>query len=293
MTLQDTFEQLRREQIERYVRDRQQEHLQLEFKTINRPFLDRDDRKIFAQCISGFANSSGGIIVWGVDARQDGDGVDCAVERKEIEQIELFVSKLHEYTGSAVSPVVDGVGHKAIATEGGRGFAATIVPDSDGGPHMAKLGEDRYYKRSGTSFLRMEHFDLEDMFGRRQRPNLDVEVTCKALPEPNLGQETLEFNIANRGRALARFVGVLVQMTNIKITSVHGFQDLTALNQGAPTATYSNNVGVFHPNGISHRIGSVSFHRPNPEEPVTGTIMIDCENMRTSNKNFSVPPSSR
>jgi hypothetical protein len=79
MTLQDTFEQLGRKQIERYVHERQQEHLQLEFKTINRPFLDREDRKIFAQCISGFANSSGGIIVWGVDARKDDDGVGlCA-----------------------------------------------------------------------------------------------------------------------------------------------------------------------------------------------------------------------
>lgn len=29
---------------------------------------------------------------------------------------------------------------------------------------MAKLEEDRYYKRSGDSFYRMEHFDLEDMF---------------------------------------------------------------------------------------------------------------------------------
>jgi hypothetical protein len=47
--------------------------------------------------------------------------LDCALEPKEIEQIELFVSKLHECTSSAVSPVVDGVSHKAIATEGGKG----------------------------------------------------------------------------------------------------------------------------------------------------------------------------
>ena len=41
---------------------------------------------------------------------------------------------------------------------------------------MAKAGEDRYYKRSGASFYRMEHFDLEDMFGRRLKPKLNTVV---------------------------------------------------------------------------------------------------------------------
>ena len=39
---------------------------------------------------------------------------------------------------------------------------------------MAKLGENRYYKRSGDSFYQMEHFDLEDMFGRRRKPKLKM-----------------------------------------------------------------------------------------------------------------------
>jgi hypothetical protein len=293
MTLEETFERLGLKQIERYLQDRAQEHLQLEFKALKNSFLDREDRKIFAQCISGFANASGGIIVWGVDARKQDDGVDCAGERKEFEQLELFVSKLNEFTGQAVFPVVDGVRHKAIETDGGHGFAATIVPESDSGPHMAKLGEDRYYKRSGTSFLKMEHFDLEDMFGRRQRPKLDVLVKNEVLPEPNVGQEALKLSIVNQGRALARFIGVVVKMTNVEIKAVEGFKDFTKLNQGDPTVSYTNNVDVFHPNGVSHSIGSVSFRRLNVEEPVIVTIMIDCENMRTRNGAFSVPPVSR
>jgi hypothetical protein len=51
---------------------------------------------------------------------------------------------------------------------------ATFVPETDGGPFMALFGEQRYYKRSGDSFYQMEHFDLEDMFGRRQKPNLEM-----------------------------------------------------------------------------------------------------------------------
>ena len=40
---------------------------------------------------------------------------------------------------------------------------------------MAKLGEDRYYKRSGDSFRKMEHFDLEDMFGPAAEATAHIE----------------------------------------------------------------------------------------------------------------------
>jgi len=36
------------------------------------------------------------------------------------------------------------------------------------------LGEDRYYKRGGDRFYKMEPFDVADMFGRRRAPVLHV-----------------------------------------------------------------------------------------------------------------------
>jgi hypothetical protein len=59
-----------------------------------------------------------------------------------------------------------------LPTTDDSGFAVTYVPASDRGPHMAKCGEDRYYRRSGDRFVRMEHFEIADMFGRRPQPKL-------------------------------------------------------------------------------------------------------------------------
>jgi len=85
-----------------------------------------------------------------------------------------FLSTLNSLTGGAVNPDVPGVQHRIIESAPDAGFALTLVPASDRGPHMAKCGEDRYYKRSGSHFIKMEHFDIEDMFGRRAKPNLEV-----------------------------------------------------------------------------------------------------------------------
>ena len=134
------FDNLNRSVIDAFIADRQEEHLHLDFKTVSAvSFQRRDDRKNLAIAVSGFANSDGGMIIWGIDARQNGDGIDCAVGQAEIHSLSLFMSKLTQFAGEAATPMVTGVKHKSLFNEDDRGFAATLVPASDNGPHMAKL----------------------------------------------------------------------------------------------------------------------------------------------------------
>ena len=77
MTLAETFDQLDWATIASYVELKQEEHLHLDFKTLrNAELTSGDDRRNIARSISGFANSSGGIIIWGIDARKNSDGID-------------------------------------------------------------------------------------------------------------------------------------------------------------------------------------------------------------------------
>lgn len=178
MDYSELFATLTPELIEDWISSGRQEDLFLDFKQISRPDLsDKSDRKNFAKVLSGFANSAGGIVVWGVDARPDRQtGIDAATAASPIDRLSLFCGKLEEFTGTFVSPLVDGVRHRTLPTKDDSGFAATLIPMSDAGPHMALGGEGRYYKRSGSSFYPMEHFDLEDMFGRRRKAIL--QLTC-------------------------------------------------------------------------------------------------------------------
>ena len=62
---------------------------------------------------------------------------------------------------------------------------------------MAKHGEDRYYQRIGGSFLKMEHYAIADMFGRRRRPLLKVEAARRE-------DGRIIVSILNEGRASAQ-----------------------------------------------------------------------------------------
>jgi Predicted transcriptional regulator containing an HTH domain and an uncharacterized domain shared with the mammalian protein Schlafen len=256
--------------------------LHLDFKTIgNANMRGNDDKRNLAKCLSGFANSSGGIIVWGVDARKNAQGIDCASAAAEIAPVRLFLSRLNELTGDAVSPIVDGIQHKAIETTQDSGFAVTLVPESESGPYMAKLGEDRYYKRSGDSFYKMEHFDLEDMFGRRQKPRLLIHLSNLSVPDDNT-HEDLRFNVQNTGRATARHVGFFVNFENVEIAQVIGshLQNISHLNEGRTVVSYINNLDVIHPTGILVFAGDIRCRRKNPAEDIVVEASSYCENAR-------------
>ncbi len=290
MSLAESFDQLTVGDIAEFIRVGKEEHLQLDFKTINNPnFTARDDRKNLAKCISGFANSAGGVVIWGVDARENAQGIDCAVATAEINQLRLFIARLNEFSGQSASPVVDGIRHKAIETAGDRGYAVTLVPESGSGPHMAKLGEDRYYKRPGHQFYRMEHFDLEDMFGRRQRPDLSITINNRREPN-NPDHEQLEVMILNVGRAVARHVGFFAEMQGATIVRARQILNVSHLNDGRQVFNYTNNTDVFHPNRVANRIGTVVFQRTNVDEDVSITFTYYCERMKPKKDSISLRP---
>jgi hypothetical protein len=287
MNLSDTFEQLSLAEVQDYIKRGQEEHLQLDFKTIKAASLaSADDRRNFAKSLSGFANSGGGMIVWGIDARRNAEGIDCAVAALEIKQLKMLLSRLNEFTGQAVSPTVEGVRHKMIETSEDTGFAATLVPESQSGPHMAKLGEDRYYKRSGASFYKMEHFDLEDMFGRRQKAILRLEFKHAIVADV----DHLSLLIQNVGRAPARHSGFVLELSNVSLKQVEGSLNNASSVNNVPVVTYDNNVGVIHPNGIKVHIGVAQLQRIVADKDIGIIATLYWEGSQSVRSSYVIPP---
>ena len=205
----DFFHTLDLAKIEGFVADGQEEHLSLEFKSVDGSDLHAgSDRKNLARALSGFANSAGGIVVWGVRTRPNKTGLDVAAELVPIPNVSAFVAKLHELTPLYVTPPVEEVIHRKFGRPDDSGFAASFIPESDRGPHMALAGHHRYFKRAGDRYYRMEHFDISDMFGRRQRPALRLAYSLRlgssfGGPEGQAKEVRITFSLVNEGRSSA------------------------------------------------------------------------------------------
>jgi hypothetical protein len=166
--------------IAQLVSERRQENVSLEFKTKSNSAtgeLNRDDRRNLGIALSAFANSMGGLVVWGVRAEKNTDNVDCATEVQPIAEIERFKADVTRLLSQAIMPRHEGIFVEAIAAPNsvGAGYLAIFVERSERRPHRCELGEKQYFKRIGDSSVAMEHYDIEDSFKRLVVPWLEVE----------------------------------------------------------------------------------------------------------------------
>ncbi len=211
--------------LDQFISDRKAEELFLDFKASandgKRYKLHSDDRKNLSKALSGFANSEGGVVIWGVDARKLPDGADVAQGKKPIENPERFVSWLEQAISGCTVPPCPGVRNIVV----GDGFAATLVPKSDLAPHRS-VTLNNYYIRAGSSFSPVTHDVLAGLFGRRPQAKVVHQffVNPVTLGFDNRPGVTFKISLNVTGRAIARDLYLVLEIidpgspSNIKLS---------------------------------------------------------------------------
>src|SRR6266478_6252865 len=129
--------------------------------------LHQDDRKNLAKALSGFANSEGGVVIWGVDCSRDPKLGDVAKMKVPIKAPTRFASLLEAAVSGCTVPSVQGC--RSIPIGGNPGLVATLIPRSTHAPHQL-VGEGKYLIRAGSNFEPAPHGVLAGMFGRAPQP---------------------------------------------------------------------------------------------------------------------------
>jgi hypothetical protein len=205
---EDIFERIKTQgqvAIDEFLATRQVEEFYLDFKRSADSgvglYLHQNDRKNFAKAISGFGNSEGGVIVWGIDASLDTDGSDCARARCLITNVRRFESWLQAAVSGCTIPSHSQIEHCKIDVGSGNGFQC--------------ITDYKYYMRAGSSFSPVPHSVIMGMLGRRPQPwvfhNYALKPATMVRRLPGGGQAPqngiqigITLILANKGPGLAR-----------------------------------------------------------------------------------------
>lgn len=194
--------------IDEFILTQQSEELFLDFKRSavngNSTFLDAKDRNNMAKAISGFGNSEGGVIVWGIECKRGIDGADLPKTKFPIKNAKRFASFLENAISGCTIPPHSRVQNHAILQKNGDGFVATLIPKSDDSP-LQDVVEKRYYIRAGSNFEPIPHDLLAGMFGKRPQPKVFT-IFLYSTPEivGNSIKVSVGFTLRNGGAVLAR-----------------------------------------------------------------------------------------
>ncbi|MEI6500493.1 MAG: RNA-binding domain-containing protein [Armatimonadota bacterium] len=165
--------------------------------------------------VASIANSSGGVLVWGVQE----DEKDRTQKPTLAPTNEAFGrQRLSDILVTGVEPAFEYAHFDVVSYRHSDGFVHVIfVPQSARAPHMVvsavKSGSHhgRYPKRSAEGPQVMLDYEVRDVMGRRQRPDLHV----VAVGPVHLRDDSLNVGarlvLHNRGRAVAHHVAVTIE----------------------------------------------------------------------------------
>ena len=172
--------------LDEYIRSRQTEELFLDFKRADSTgkhgwALCNDDRRNLAKCISGFGNSEGGVIIWGVECSRDTDVGDVAQAKIKVENVHRFLSWVESAISGCTIPSHNKVRNHIISCDkDGNGYLATYIPRADVAPLMTTIG-NHIFIRSGSNNVPAPYAVIAGMFGRRPQPNVTLHFTNHQL----------------------------------------------------------------------------------------------------------------
>src|ERR1700730_5417427 len=199
------------------VDDKVQEDLHLDYKRSAALAKTDPCRTELSKDVSAFANSDGGLIIYGIAEGKDNypaeidEGIDAIVLNREW---------LEQTVTSYIQPKIDElrIYQISLPSKGQNRIAYVIsVPQAKTrAPHQAR--DKKYYRRYNFQSVPMEDYEIRDMFHRSSTPDLYMDFvfdTGVTTTIPTSGQIRLNARIGNRSREPALYAAITVYIEHL------------------------------------------------------------------------------
>src|SRR5579871_1241792 len=174
---------------------------------------DREAQEMLAKASCGLTNAEGGVLVIGMDARSRAkDEPDLIESAAPVSDTSAVKSRVLDLVGQLVEPRIEGVQATEVndSTGSKSGFVVVYIPFSEGPPRRSRK-DWKFYQRIGSGTFPMEYFQIEERFGRRPPPKLELyleDQEKRVLPPSNQLIREFTFGLKNAGFAIAKFPSI-------------------------------------------------------------------------------------
>jgi hypothetical protein len=143
-------------------------------------------------------------------SKDEPDLVDSAVPVADTSAVK---SRILGLVGQLVEPGIEGIQATEINEPAGSksGFVVVYIPASEGSPRRSRK-DWKFYLRIGSGTFPMEYFQIEERFGKRPPPKLEVylelEKTGGSTYAPQIPTRYFVLGLQNLGSGIAKFPSI-------------------------------------------------------------------------------------
>lgn len=252
--------------------------------------LDDDDKKNFAKALSGFGNTTGGVLIFGIDARKVND-IDVVKGIKPIKELLLFESELRDLESKIVQRALSGLEYKKIYTNQANNIGIIIIyiPEGNNPPYRS-MRDKEFYIRAGGSFVSIDVSLIENLMSKKFKPDIEAQITIGILNKPiNTHQNNsfqISFRLTNKGNSIAEHVLIEIRLlADAEVFYVIEQGVITPYERWRDSLTRETiyqwaTQGVIHPNRIYQPpLFQLEYHYFPPPPPLIFELAIYAHNM--------------
>jgi hypothetical protein len=205
-------------EIDKLILDGVQESIHLDYK--RSAAIDESKFDEIARDVSSFANSDGGIIIYGV---QEKDHLPVGKD-EGVDHVKYNRERLENIILSRVSPRIDDLQIKQIPLTETTSIYAIAIGKSFRGPHQAP--DKRYYKRFNFKREPLEDYEINDIRARDQKvqPLIEIGISIRHriiihIYVSNIGDQPAEnviFDLPEKVRVWAEKAGARLFLNGVK-----------------------------------------------------------------------------
>lgn len=178
------------------------------------PARDDDAQKMLAKAACGLTNAEGGVLVIGMKAAsKPKDEPDVVESAAPVSDTSVVKSRVLNLIGELVEPRIVGIDAIEVPERQNStsGFVVVYVPTSVGSPRRSRK-DWRFYQRIGSGTFPMEYFQMEERFGKRPPPKLELflegEEIKRSYHSPKQLIRCFVLGISNTGLGIAKFPSI-------------------------------------------------------------------------------------
>lgn len=209
----------------------------LECKSPHSPQLEKGLQAELAKVVSGFSNSGGGVIIWGVSTTTQGhSGRDVLSQIEPIGKVKTFAHRIDSKITQLVYPSIQPRPSRIITrkTTDTKGVVVTLVSPTLGDP-VQIVDTKGFWFRSGDQLVKMPYEMLKRLFAGTQGPDLAPLFKGSIVKGASGKAWKIPVVLENNSSFAATEGTIMLEILNpdaCESISVSGFNDVSDVNPG-------------------------------------------------------------
>lgn len=200
--------------IEEYISQGIEENKHLEYKGAGAVGKSEEKKKEISKDISSFANSDGGIIIYGIKEFDDNLKRHLPEKIEPIDRTEFSKEWFENIITGNISPTINGLNIFPVVVDDATNFVVYVIEvKKSRTAHQA--ADNRYYKRHNFKAIPMEDWEVKDVINRANKPIIDIIIYGVKNPDLKHPENVYEYELLivlkNNGNIGAQQIEVYVE----------------------------------------------------------------------------------